>query len=313
VTGTQEEADAAGKSGEMSHQMALAGKALKRDMETILLSQQPRNDGADDTTARKTRGLEHWITTNVDYGAGGSNGANATTALTDGTQRAFTEGLLANTIQAAYDNGAEPDHLLMGSNVKRQFSTFTGRTASRVTIDQDEILAYADFYLSDFGELKAYPSRWIRSRTVIGWDPEYTKVAYYRKFVKVDIAKIGDAETKLILSEYGLQCSNEKAHFKIADLLTNVTPTFGAMAAGAQSAPVTNATLTATPNATDPSEVSVTTSPNTAGVIDWGDGTPTAAFSGSGSHIYNAPGDFTVTLRDNGGVTLGTVNVNVPV
>ena len=41
VTGlvrSQDKADAAGKSGEMSHQMALAGKALKRDMETILLS-----------------------------------------------------------------------------------------------------------------------------------------------------------------------------------------------------------------------------------------------------------------------------------
>jgi hypothetical protein len=221
VSGTQEHADAAGKSGEMSHQMALAGKALKRDMETILLGVQPYNAGADDTTGRTTRGLEHWLTTNAFYGATGANPVSATTAVTDGTPRAFTEALLGDAIQATYDKGGEPDHLLMGSYIKRVFSTFLGRSQSRVAIDKDEINAAADFYLSDFGELKAYPSRYIRPRTVIGWDPDFTKVAYYRKMEKVDIAKIGDADTKMILSEYGLQVSNEAAHFKIADLITS--------------------------------------------------------------------------------------------
>src|SRR5262249_21199549 len=35
VSGTQEEADAAGKGSEMAHQMALASKVLKSDMESI--------------------------------------------------------------------------------------------------------------------------------------------------------------------------------------------------------------------------------------------------------------------------------------
>jgi len=221
VSGTQEKADAAGKGGEMAHQMAMAGKALKRDMETILLGVQPYNAGADDVTARTTRGLEHWISTNAFYGAGGANPVSATAVVTDGTPRAFTEALLGDAIQVTYDKGGEPDHLLMGSYMKRVFSTFEGRTNTRVTIDKDEISAAADFYLSDFGELKAYPSRYIRPRTVIGWDPDYTKVAYYRKMDKIDIATVGDADTKMILSEYGLQVSNEAAHFKIADLVTS--------------------------------------------------------------------------------------------
>jgi hypothetical protein len=222
VSGTQQEADAAGKGeGEMAHQMALAGKALKRDMETILLSANPYNAGADDTTPRTTRGLEHWITTNAFYGATGANPVSATAVVTDGTPRAFTEALLGDTIQAAYDKGAEPDHLLMGSYIKRVFSTFEGRQQSRVTVGPDTIVAAADFYVSDFGELKAYPSRYMRPRTLIGWDPEYSKIAYYRKMVRKDLGIIGDADTKLLISEYGLQCSNEAAHFKIADLITS--------------------------------------------------------------------------------------------
>jgi hypothetical protein len=190
-------------------------------METILLSATPYTAGADDTTPRTTRGLEHWITTNAFYGATGANPVSATAVVTDGTPRTFAEALLGDVIQAAYDKGAEPDHMLMGSYIKRVFSTFEGRQQSRVTVGPDTIVAAADFYVSDFGEVKAYPSRYMRPRTLIGWDPEYTKIAYYRKMVRKDLGIIGDADTKLIISEYGLQCSNEAAHFKIADLITS--------------------------------------------------------------------------------------------
>ena len=49
-------------------------------------------------------------------------------------------------------------------------------------------------------------------------DPEYAKVAYLRNFQTMDIAKIGDADTKMILAEYGLEMSNEAAHGIVADL-----------------------------------------------------------------------------------------------
>ena len=49
-------------------------------------------------------------------------------------------------------------------------------------------------------------------------NPEYAKVAYLRNFQTMDIAKIGDADTKMILAEYGLEMSNEAAHGIVADL-----------------------------------------------------------------------------------------------
>jgi hypothetical protein len=221
VSGSQEAANPAGKRSEMSHQMALAGKALMRDVEAILCSEQARNDGEDTTpTARKTRGAEHWITSNVSYGATGANPTSATAVVTDGTQRDFTELLLADTIQKAYETGGEPNTLLMGPYQKRVFSTFNGRADSERAVPVDAVLAAVDIYKSDFGNMKALPSRWVRTRTVLGIDPSYFKHATYRKLDRSPIAKIGDAETEMLVTEYGLECSNEKSHFKLADLST---------------------------------------------------------------------------------------------
>ena len=73
-------------------------------------------------------------------------------------------------------------------------------------------------YSSDFGELQIVPSNRSRERSLLLVDPEYAKVAYLRNFQTVDIATIGDAETKMIVVEYGLEVSNEAAHGIVADL-----------------------------------------------------------------------------------------------
>ena len=228
VSGSQESADAAGKRSEMAHQMALVSKSLKRDMEAILCSNQARVAGNDSGTARKTRSLEHWISTNV--GAGGTSYANAaseTAALTDGsTSVALTETIFNDILQTAYTNGAEPSVVLVRPSIKRKISSFTGRSGSQIAVSKVEAVNTVDIYRSDFGDVKILPSRWLRTRTIsskevsaaLFLDPEYASVAYYRPFQTVDIAKIGDAETKMILAEFGLEMGNEKAHAKLADI-----------------------------------------------------------------------------------------------
>jgi hypothetical protein len=228
VSGSQESADAAGKRSEMAHQMALVSKALKRDMEAILCSNQARVAGNDSGTARKTRSLEHWISTNV--GAGGTSYANAaseTAALTDGsTSVALTETIFNDILQTAYTNGAEPKVVLVRPAIKRKISSFTGRSGSQIAVSKVEAVNTVDIYRSDFGDVKILPSRWLRTRTIsskevsaaLFLDPEYASVAYYRPFQTVDIAKIGDADTKMILAEYGLEMGNEKAHAKLPDI-----------------------------------------------------------------------------------------------
>jgi hypothetical protein len=223
VSGSQNAANAAGKAKEMAHQMALVSKALKRDVESVLVRNQGRNNG-NATTARRTRALESWLATNVLRGGGSPAGANAsaeTATPTDaGTQRALTEVLLKEAMQTAYINGSEPSILMVGPVNKLQVSKFTGRAGTQVSVTEKRVTSNVTIYASDFGELKVVVNRWQRERTAFLLDPQYAAVAYYRNFQRTPIAKIGDADTEMLVVEYGLEMKNERAHAAIADIFS---------------------------------------------------------------------------------------------
>jgi len=219
VTGSQQASDPAGKRSEMAHQLAIMAKALKRDMETALCSKVAKNAG-NATTARQTGGFETWTETNVSRGTNGAGAGNGV-APTDGTQRAFSEAILKSVQQSAFTNGGEPSMLIVGPHVKGVVSGFTGRSQARQNIDAQTIEASVAIYSGDFGELKVVPSNFSRSRSALFVDPDYAKVAYLRDFETVDISTIGDAETKMLVVEFGLEVSNEKAHGIAADLSTS--------------------------------------------------------------------------------------------
>ncbi len=219
VTGSQNASDAAGKKTEMAHQLAIMAKALKRDMEKTICGNTAKATG-DATTARQTGGFETWIETNVDRGTGGSGAGNGA-APVDGTQRAFTEDILKDVQQLCFENGGEPSMLVVGPHVKGVVSGFTGRSSARQMIDANTVEASVSVYAGDFGELKVMPSNFSRARTALFIDPDYAKISYLRDFETIDISTIGDAETKMLIVEYGLECSNEKAHGLAADLSTS--------------------------------------------------------------------------------------------
>ena len=219
VTGSQQASDPAGKKSEMAHQLAIMAKALKRDMEVALCQKGAKTTG-NATTARVTGGFESWITSNDSRGTNGaSTGGGA--AQTDGTQRALTETLLKDVLELCFTNGGEPSLAICGPVNKQKISGFTGRSSARQMIDANTVEASVSIYASDFGELKIVPSNFSRERSLLLVDPDYAKVSYLRDFKTVDISTVGDAETKMILAEYGLEMSNEAAHGIVADLTTS--------------------------------------------------------------------------------------------
>jgi len=218
VSGSQESSDPAGKKSEMAHQLAIMAKALKRDMETALCQKGARTTGSN-TQARVTGGFESWMTSNVSRGATGASGGDGV-APTDGTQRDLTEALLKTVLQSCFENGGEPSLAICGPVNKQVISGFTGRTSARQMIDANTVEASVSIYASDFGELKIVPSNFSRDRSLLLVDPEYAKVSYLRDFKTVDIATVGDAVTKMLLVEYGLEVGNEAAHGIVADLNT---------------------------------------------------------------------------------------------
>ena len=220
VSGSQNAANPAGKRKEMAHQMAMRSKELKRDMENILCGAQGRVNG-DTVTPRRTRAWESWLETNVLRGDAGASAADEFSSPTDGTQRVLTEALLKECLQSCYTNGAEPSIMLTGPYNKGIVSGFVGREQARQNIDKERVQATVSLYAGDFVTLQVMASRWVRERTASLIDPQYVRVAYYRNFKQEPLAKIGDAETRMILAEYGLQVDNEAAHGAIADLTTS--------------------------------------------------------------------------------------------
>jgi len=220
TSGTLEAVDKAGRNSEMALQMADRAIELRKDKEAIMLSNQAYSNG----TPRTLRAFEAWIRTNASRGVGGANPAdpNVTpgTTATDGTQRTLTETLYLDNLQSIYTNGGNARISLMGPSQKRIASTFVGRVNSKQEIGKADIQQAATLYASDFGTMRFMPHRYLRSsgRTLFNIDPDKVKVAYLRKFVRFPLAKIGDAETRVILSEYTLEMSNERAHGVVADL-----------------------------------------------------------------------------------------------
>lgn len=227
VTGSQENADAAGKGSEMGHQMAIKSKVLKSDMEVIACSRQARNDGGDGT-ARKTESILHWIGRAKDRNnvAGAAVvgvvdnvdsplplvATDAFAAVAAEDQVAFTEVMVGNAMQAAYTNGASPSLLIVPPAIKRTVSTFAGRDSSQVMVGRTEVVATVDIIATDFGRIKVMPSRWLPVDTSLLIDPNYVAIAYYRNFKQFPLAKIGDAETRMILAEWGVEMRNPMAH-----------------------------------------------------------------------------------------------------
>lgn len=227
VSGSQEEADAAGKGSEMAHQMALASKVLKSDMESILCSRQARNDGNDTgPAARTTEGFSHWLGRAVDK-ASTANAAVAPGTVTAGlpvaagdafaavagaSQVAITEAMVGDAMQQAYVNGGSPSMFIVPPGPKRTISTFTGRSTTQVLVGKTEVVSTIDVIATDFGRIKVAPSRWLAADVGLLIDPDYAAVAFFRAFRQVLMARVGDAETRMIVAEWGLEMRNPLAH-----------------------------------------------------------------------------------------------------
>lgn len=226
VSGTQESVNIAGKRSEMAHQLALKSKVLKSDIESILCGRQPKVVGDDTPTARKTEALAHWIARATDRnGVQGKAVAqdsyltslpllstDAFAAVAGGSQISISETMVNNALQDAYTNGATPKVLIVPPGPKRTVSGFTGRSTSQVIVGKTEVVSTVDILATDFGRIKVMPSRWLPTDVGLALDPEHVALAYLRRFTQTPLAKTGDAETRLILAEWGVECRAPMGH-----------------------------------------------------------------------------------------------------
>lgn len=235
ISGTLEETDKAGRNSELAYQTAKKGVELKIDQEAILLSNQASSAGSGDgATNRKLGALRAWLSTNDNMeGGGASGGFNQSTgivdAATNGSQRAFTKALLDATILSTYNSGGSPDILMVSPYVKTVFSGIIGDNDTvplqkDVKSGQATIVAAAEMYQSDFGLIAVVPNRQMAragatiARNAFLLDPKMLKLGIFRDYRVEKPAKTGDAEKRVLLTEYTLVVKNEASSGVIADL-----------------------------------------------------------------------------------------------
>lgn len=225
VVGTSTTAQAvkqAGRANEHSYQLAKAGKEIKRDMEKRFLGNYA-SVAATASVAGETAGALAWLTTNVSRGSGGASGGFSSSlvgAATNGTARTSTETLLKGVIAAAWNSGGEPGMAIMSLTQKQTAAGFAGlATNRRETGDKKlKIIAGADVYVSDVGEVQLVPDRYASTRDILVFDPEYFEIAELDPMQRRKLATTGLADREALYTEVALKCLNESAHGVVADL-----------------------------------------------------------------------------------------------
>ena len=244
ISGTEQRVDKAGRASEVGYQAAKAAKELKRNVEKAALLNAGAVAGAT-AAARVTAGFPAWLKTNVSANgtstpvvppaySGSTPLASAATDIWNvfDTPEAFTEAMLKTTMQSCFQNGGEPSMLMVGPHNKTVVSGFSGIAASRFNVTGAEpsvIIGAADIYVSDFGNLSVVPNRFFT--TIIDslggglyndWafliDPDEVKISTLRPYSIETLARTGDADKRMALTEWGLQVSNEAAHGVIAGI-----------------------------------------------------------------------------------------------
>lgn len=221
ISGTSQAVVAAGGTNKMGYQLLKKSKELKRDMEGVITKNAVRAVGSA-SVARISAGLTTWLKTNTVS----ASGAGTAPATADGTSlRTYsgttlvTEANVKTVCQLIYTNSGEsPEYALCSAKNKQNISAFTGPGTRFIKVEDKTLMTSIDVYESDFGEIKIIPDIFLAQQGDIYFiNPNYIRVAYLRPFQTIPLAKVADADQKMLLCEYTLEQGNEKANGGIFD------------------------------------------------------------------------------------------------
>lgn len=219
---TVEWTNKAGRKSELARELMKAGREMKTDMEKRFLGNYA-SVAATASVAGETAGALAWLETNTNRGVGGADGgfsAGIVAAATNGTQRAYAEAQLKAVLQSIWNEGGNAKMVITNGTQKQNAAAFVGLADARRESGNKRltIVAGADIYVSDFGEVQFVPDRFASSRDAFVVDPEYWDVGIGQAMTTVDLAKTGLASRKALHAEVALRCLNEAASGVIADL-----------------------------------------------------------------------------------------------
>ena len=196
ISGTQDAISKVGIDSEYSYQLEKAMKELKLFMEQILLNSVTATGSS--AHARQLRGAFEFCESNI---ASGLSGASA-----------LTETAYNNLCQDIFAAGGNPDTTFVGGYLKRRMSAFATNATRTLNVEtKGKIGGVVSMYESDFGVQDVVLDRWIPGGDGLVLQMDKWNVAYLRKPRTNPLAVDGDRRRVQILTEYTLECLNEKS------------------------------------------------------------------------------------------------------
>jgi hypothetical protein len=198
VSGTAQAIGLYGRADELARLVAKKGKEMKRDMEFAMVGANQAGTAGNGTTARELTSAQNQIA--------------ASTTNTAGANRAFTEALLLDVMQKVFVAGGNPNQLQVTpshSLIVAGFAAASGR--QRDFGVQKKIVNAVDLYVSPFGEVAVVPNRFLNANTALVLDTEYWSRAVLRPMATTVLAKDGDSDKRMMLTELTLVCENDEA------------------------------------------------------------------------------------------------------
>lgn len=209
VSDTLDAVDRAGvKGGEYEYQMAKALKIMARAMEVDIVSGVSAA-GAGAGTARSTRGVLSFISTNEETG-----GATPAT-------EALTETLYNNSLQSIFNEGGNPDTTYANGWQKRKISAFSASQTRNIEASSKKLIASVDVYESDFGMQRIILDRYMDTDKIVQAQKDMWGIAMLRPVKHTPLAKDGSSRKGMVEAEWCVVSMNEAASGKVTELTTS--------------------------------------------------------------------------------------------
>lgn len=185
----------------LPYQVSKKLKEHAKDIERALMagSQASGNTNA----ARRLTGVINALTT------------NATTMASNSTLTETTYNNLLELVQTSTD--IFPDMVFVGAKLKRTISGFTGGNTKNVDAEAKKLISSVAIYEGDFGVQQIMIHRDVPNtaagRSIVGINSMYHRLSFLRPTKVEDIAKVGDSDRKMLVTEMTIEHTGEATGF----------------------------------------------------------------------------------------------------
>lgn len=209
-----------GRAKEMAYQLQKSSSQVKLDYEFSLVGSAQAQVTGSAAVARRFTGAQRQIAAaNITYNGG-----------TIAVPVALTEAKLLTNLQAVFSSGGSPTRIQVtptNSVVLAGFASAAGRYRTIPGASGGEssgIVNVVNFYVSPFGEQKVEISRALMAYNTLVYDPKKWAKCVLRPWTKEALAKTGDANKMMIVSEQSLKHKNQLASGLLVEGVSNFAP-----------------------------------------------------------------------------------------